>query len=68
MARLSGDDSRKSGSLSERVVDLLADRDAGERVHRLVRLLVFGAVLIVAMIACVLLVHPDVMGALVSAP
>ncbi len=52
-------------SLPARVALLLADRDAGDLVYRLARLLVFGAVLIGAMTCTVLIVHPEVVTALV---
>ncbi|WIV53980.1 hypothetical protein [Amycolatopsis nalaikhensis] len=48
------------------VASLFADRESADRVHRTVRLLVVGAVLIVAMPSSVLMVHPEVLTALVS--
>lgn len=55
----------KLTSLPERVALLLADRDASDRLYRLARLLVFGAVLISAMASGVVVVHPEVVTALV---
>jgi hypothetical protein len=48
------------GRLPDRVVDLLADPEAGERLLRLTRWLVVGAVLIVAITGTVLILHPEV--------
>ncbi len=56
----------RPGRLSDRVVDLLADAGAGERLLRLTRWLVVGAVLVVAVAAAVLIVHPEVLTAFAS--
>ncbi|MFJ4103531.1 hypothetical protein [Amycolatopsis japonica] len=54
------------GRLEDRVVDLLADPEAGERLLRLARMLIVGAALIVTIAGAVLLVHPDVVTAFAS--
>ncbi|MET9002758.1 hypothetical protein [Amycolatopsis sp. NPDC004169] len=55
-----------SGRLSDRVVDRLADPGAGERLLRLTRWLVGGAVLIAMVGGAVLIVHPDVLTSFAS--
>ncbi|MFI5586382.1 hypothetical protein ACIA5G_15170 [Amycolatopsis sp. NPDC051758] len=55
----------RSVSLPDRVASLLADRDAGDRLYRLARLLVLGVVLVGAMASAVLIVHPEVVTALI---
>lgn len=52
--------------LSDRVVDLLADPGAGERLLRLTRLLVIAIVVVVAITGAVLLVRPEVLTAFAS--
>lgn len=46
---------------------LFADRESADRLHRTIRLVVVGAVLVVAMPSSVLMVHPEVVTALVNA-
>jgi hypothetical protein len=57
-----------AGRLPDRVADLLADPEAGERLLRLTRWLVVGAVLVVAFAAAVLIVHPEILTAFASRP
>jgi len=49
------------------VAGLFADRESADQLHRTTRLVVVGAVLVVAMPSSVLMVHPEVLTALVSA-
>ncbi|WIV60723.1 hypothetical protein [Amycolatopsis nalaikhensis] len=49
------------------VVGLFADRESADRLHRTIRLVVVGAVLVVAMPSSVLMVHPEVLTAIVNA-
>jgi hypothetical protein len=49
------------------VAGLFADRELADRLHRTIRLVVVGAVLVVAMPSSVLMVHPEVLTALVTA-
>jgi hypothetical protein len=54
------------GRLPDRVADLLADPEAGERLLRLTWWLVVGTVLVVAITAAVLIVHPEVLTSFAS--
>ena len=58
--------SRPAESLPDRVALLLAGRDAGDCLYRLARLLVLGVVLVGAMASAVLIVHPEVVTALIK--
>ncbi|WIX85712.1 hypothetical protein [Amycolatopsis sp. DG1A-15b] len=49
------------------VAGLFADRESADRLHRTIRLVVVGAVLVVAMPSSVLMVHPEVLTAIVNA-
>lgn len=49
------------------IAGLFADRESADRLHRTIRLVVVGAVLVVAMPSSVLMVHPEVLTAIVAA-